>query len=127
IVAAVSGGFVDVLEPLMAEIGITNYHANKLEIIDGKLTGKIIGAIVDSKTKSETLVKFANQFKIPMTETVAIGDGANDMEMLQSAGVGIAFNAKPKLKEIADIVLDIPNLDAVIYLLGMSNLDVTSN
>ena len=127
IVAAVSGGFVDVLEPLMAEIGITNYHANKLEIIDGKLTGKIIGAIVDSKTKSETLVKFANQFKIPITETVAIGDGANDMEMLQSAGVGIAFNAKPKLKEIADIVLDIPNLDAVIYLLGMSNLDVTSN
>ena len=127
IVAAVSGGFVEVLEPLMAEIGITNYHANKLEIIDGKLTGKIIGAIVDSKTKSETLVKFANQFKIPMTETVAIGDGANDMEMLQSAGVGIAFNAKPKLKEIADIVLDIPNLDAVIYLLGMSNLDVTSN
>jgi len=127
IVAAVSGGFVEVLEPLMAEIGITNYHANKLEIIDGKLTGKIIGAIVDSKTKCETLVKFANQFKIPMTETVAIGDGANDMEMLQSAGVGIAFNAKPKLKEIADIVLDIPNLDAVIYLLGMSNLDVTSN
>ena len=127
IVAAVSGGFVDVIEPLMAKIGITNYHANKLEIIDGKLTGKIIGAIVDSKTKSETLVKFANQFKIPMTETVAIGDGANDMEMLQSAGVGIAFNAKPKLKEIADIVLDIPNLDAVIYLLGMSNLDVTSN
>jgi phosphoserine phosphatase len=127
IVAAVSGGFVEVLEPLMAEIGITNYHANKLEIIDGKLTGKIIGAIVDSKTKSETLVKFANQFKILMTETVAIGDGANDMEMLQSAGVGIAFNAKPKLKEIADIVLDIPNLDAVIYLLGMSNLDVTSN
>ncbi len=127
IVAAVSGGFVDVLEPLMAEIGITNYHANKLEIIDGKLTGKIIGAIVDSKTKSETLVKFANQFKIPITETVAIGDGANDMEMLQSAGVGIAYNAKPKLKEIADIVLDIPNLDAVIYLLGMSNLDVTSN
>ncbi len=127
IVAAVSGGFVDVLEPLMAKIGITNYHANKLEIIDGKLTGKIIGAIVDSKTKSETLVKFANQFKIPITETVAIGDGANDMEMLQSAGVGIAYNAKPKLKEIADIVLDIPNLDAVIYLLGMSNLDVTSN
>lgn len=127
IVAAVSGGFVDVLEPLLAEIGITNYQANKLEIIDGKLTGKIIGAIVDSKTKTETLVKFANQFKIPMTETVAIGDGANDIEMLQSAGVGIAFNAKPKLKEIADIILDIPNLDAVIYLLGMSNLDVTSN
>lgn len=126
IMAAVSGGFVDVLEPFLLEIGITNYHANKLEIIDRKLTGNIIGAIVDSKTKSETLMKFANQFKIPMTETVAIGDGANDMEMLQSAGVGIAFNAKPKLKEIADIVLDIPNLDAIIYLLGMSNLDVTS-
>lgn len=127
IMAAVSGGFIDVLEPLLLEIGITNYHANKLEIIDGKLTGIIIGPIVDSETKSETLVKFANQFKIPMTETVAIGDGANDIAMLQSAGVGIAFNAKPKLKEIADIVLDIPNLDAVIYLLGMSNLDVTSN
>ncbi len=127
IVAAVSGGFVEVLEPLMAEIGITNYHANKLEIIDGKLTGKIIGAIVDSNTKSETLVKFADQFKIPMADTVAIGDGANDIAMLQSAGVGIAFNAKPKLKEIADIVLDIPNLDAVIYLLGLSNLDVTSS
>ncbi len=126
VMAAVSGGFIDVLEPLLLEIGITNYHANKLEIIDGKLTGIIIGPIVDSETKSETLVKFANQFKIPMTETVAIGDGANDIAMLQSAGVGIAFNAKPKLKEIADIVLDIPNLDAVIYLLGMSNLDVTS-
>ena len=127
VMAAVSGGFIDVLEPLLLEIGITNYHANKLEIIDGKLTGIIIGPIVDSETKSETLVKFANQFKIPMTQTVAIGDGANDIAMLQSAGVGIAFNAKPKLKEIADIVLDIPNLDAVIYLLGMSNLDVTSN
>ena len=127
VMAAVSGGFIDVLEPLLLEIGITNYHANKLEIIDGKLTGIIIGPIVDSETKSETLVKFANQFKIPMTETVAIGDGANDIAMLQSAGVGIAFNAKPKLKEIADIVLDIPNLDAVIYLLDMSNLDVTSN
>lgn len=127
VMAAVSGGFIDVLEPLLLEIGITNYRANKLEIIDGKLTGIIIGPIVDSETKSETLVKFANQFKIPMTETVAIGDGANDIAMLQSAGVGIAFNAKPKLKEIADIVLDIPNLDAVIYLLGMSNLDVTSN
>lgn len=126
-VAAVSGGFVDVIEPLMSEIGIANYHANKLEIIDGKLTGKILGAIVDSKVKSDTLVKFADQFKIPMADTVAIGDGANDIAMLQSAGVGIAFNAKPKLKEIADIVLDMPNLDAVIYLLGLSNLDVTSN
>ena len=125
--AAVSGGFVDVIEPLMSEIGIANYHANKLEIIDGKLTGKILGAIVDSKVKSDTLVKFADQFKIPMADTVAIGDGANDIAMLQSAGVGIAFNAKPKLKEIADIVLDMPNLDAVIYLLGLSNLDVTSN
>jgi phosphoserine phosphatase len=123
----VSGGFVDVIEPLMSEIGIANYHANKLEIIDGKLTGKILGAIVDSKVKSDTLVKFADQFKIPMADTVAIGDGANDIAMLQSAGVGIAFNAKPKLKEIADIVLDMPNLDAVIYLLGLSNLDVTSN
>ena len=126
VMAAVSGGFIDVIEPLLFEIGITNYHANRLEIIDGKLTGKIIGAIVDSKNKSETLMKFANEFKISMADTVAIGDGANDIAMLQSAGVGIAFNAKPKLKEVADIVLDIPNLDAVIYLLGLSNLDVTS-
>lgn len=127
IVAAVSGGFVDVIEPLMAELGIANYRANKLEITDGKLTGAITGAVVDSKSKSETLVKFAHEFKILMTDTVAIGDGANDIAMLKSAGIGIAFNAKPKLKEIADIVLDIARLDAVIYLLGLSNLDVTSN
>ncbi len=127
IVAAVSGGFTDVLQPIMNELGIANYRANKLEIVAGKLTGKILGEIVDARAKSEILLKFAQEFNFQIAQTVAIGDGANDLIMLETAGIGIAFNAKPKLKEVADIILDIPNLDGVIYLLGMSALDVTSN
>ena len=127
IVAAVSGGFTNVLQPVMNELGIANYRANKLEIVNGKLTGKLLGKIIDARGKSEVLLKFAQEFNVQIAQTIAIGDGANDLIMLETAGIGIAFNAKPKLKAVADIILDIPNLDGVIYLLGLSALDVTSN
>lgn len=127
LVAAVSGGFVDVIEDLMQEIGITKYRANKLEIQDGKLTGKLTGKIIDSHAKAETLIDLANEAEIALSNTIAIGDGANDFEMLKVAGTGIAFNAKPVLHQVADIVLNVTNLDSVLYLLGITSLEINGN
>ena len=125
ILTAVSGGFIDVIKPLMDDLGFHHYRANKLEIISGKLSGKLVGQIVDANTKAQALVEFARITDVPISQTIAIGDGANDLEMIKLAGVGIAYNAKPILQAAADIVLNIKNLDAIIYLLGLSNLDVT--
>ena len=127
LVAAVSGGFVDVIEDLMQEIGITKYRANKLEIQDGKLTGKLTGKLIDSHAKAETLIDLANEAEIALSNTIAIGDGANDFEMLKVAGTGIAFNAKPVLHQVADIVLNVTNLDSVLYLLGITSLEINGN
>jgi phosphoserine phosphatase len=122
--AVVSGGFLPVIAPLMEELGITMVAANGLEIVDGVLTGKVEGAIVDRAGKVTALKAFAAQAGVAVGQTVAIGDGANDIDMLGAAGLGIAFNARPVVREAADTALSVPFLDAVLFLLGISREEI---
>jgi phosphoserine phosphatase len=123
-VAVVSGGFIEVVRPLAAELDIDHAHANSLEVKDGFLTGELVGEIVDRQGKAEALRRFAAQEHLPMSRTVAIGDGANDLDMLAAAGLGIAFNAKPIVREQADTAVNVPYLDAVLYLLGITREEI---
>ncbi|NLG54501.1 MAG: phosphoserine phosphatase SerB, partial [Rhodococcus sp.] len=120
----VSGGFVQVIEGLGKELELDFVQANTLEIIDGKLTGRVVGDIVDRAAKATALRKFAGELGIPMEQTVAVGDGANDIDMLNAAGLGVAFNAKPALREIADTALSHPFLDAVLFVIGVTRDEV---
>jgi len=123
-VAVVSGGFTSVIEPLVKELGITHYRANTLEIIDGKLTGLVIEPIVDRAAKATALRDFAAIEGVQLEQTVAIGDGANDLDMISIAGLGIAFNAKPAVKAAAASSVSAPYLDSVLYLLGITREDI---
>jgi phosphoserine phosphatase len=122
--AVVSGGFVEVLAPLMAELNVEYLAANRLEIVDGKLSGRLVGEIVDRAGKADALRRFASEVGVPLEQTVAVGDGANDIDMLSAAGLGIAFNAKPVVQEHADTQLTVPYLDAVLYFLGISREEI---
>jgi phosphoserine phosphatase len=120
----VSGGFRQVIEPLAHELELDFVHANTLEVVDGKLTGQVIGEIVDRPGKAVALRRFAAEAGVPMEQTVAVGDGANDIDMLNAAGLGIAFQAKPALREVADTALSHPFLDAVLFILGVTRDEV---
>ncbi|MCK2201565.1 phosphoserine phosphatase SerB [Corynebacterium callunae] len=122
--AVVSGGFIQVLEGLAEELDLDYVRANTLEIVDGKLTGNVIGKIVDRAAKAEFLAEFAADSGLKMHQTVAVGDGANDIDMLSAAGLGIAFNAKPALKEIADTSVNHPFLDEVLHIMGISRDEI---
>jgi len=123
-VGVVSGGFRQVIEPLAHELMLDFVAANELEVIDGKLTGRVIGQIVDRAGKAKALRDFAHQVGVPMAQTVAVGDGANDIDMLAAAGLGVAFNAKPALREVADASLSHPYLDTVLFLLGVTRGEI---
>ena len=120
----VSGGFGQVIAPLAAELGIGYVAANELEIVAGKLTGRLSGPVIDRAAKAEALRRFAADAGVPLSQTVAVGDGANDLDMIAAAGLGIAFNAKPVVRDAADTSLSVPYLDAILYLLGISSEDV---
>ena len=120
----VSGGFVQVIGPLAAELGIGYVAANELEISAGKLTGRLSGPVIDRAGKAEALRRFAADAGVPLSQTVAVGDGANDLDMIAAAGLGVAFNAKPVVRDAADTSLSVPYLDAILYLLGISSEDV---
>ena len=117
--AVVSGGFIQVLEDLAAEMHLDYVRANTLEIADGKLTGRVTGKVVDRKAKEEFLREFAADSGVSMRQTVAVGDGANDIDMITAAGLGIAFNAKPALQEVADTSVTHRRLDEVLQILGI--------
>jgi phosphoserine phosphatase len=123
-IGVVSGGFIEVVAPLAADLGITYVHANTLEVVDQRLTGRVEGAIVDRAAKADKLREWAAAEGLPLSRTIAIGDGANDLDMLAAAGLGIAFNAKPTVSASADTALNLPYLDAVLYLLGLSREEV---
>jgi len=118
-VSLVSGGFIDIIEPLIKSMSIKYYKANKLEIVDGVLTGGLIGPIIDRAAKGEALKEFATASSVAIENTVAIGDGANDLDMMAAAGVSIAFNAKPIVVEAADLAINEPSLRSVISLIGV--------
>ena len=120
-VGVVSGGFIDVIEPILKELKIDFYRANKLQILNGKLTGKLEGEIIDRAAKLKALVEFAKNEGVQMSQTVAIGDGANDLDMIESAGLGVAFNAKPKVAAAAATTISGSDLSAVLLLMGLSN------
>jgi phosphoserine phosphatase len=122
--AVVSGGFLEVLSPLLNELNVTLVAANRLEIVDRVLTGNVVGEIVDRAGKATALRRFAEVVGVPLEQTVAVGDGANDIDMLSEAGLGIAFNAKALVQEHADTALSVPYLDAVLYFLGISREEI---
>ncbi len=123
-VALVSGGFAEVVEPLAATLGIERVRANRLEVADGRLTGRVVGELVDRPAKARALRDLATAEGLPLSRTVAIGDGANDLDMLTVAGLGVAFNAKPAVRERADAALTQPYLDAVLHLLGLTREEI---
>ena len=118
-VSLVSGGFINILQPIVDELKIDFYRANTLELIDGKLTGKVVGAIVDRAAKAEALKDFAQRCSVDLINTVAIGDGANDLDMMQIAGISIAFNAKPIVEAAADYSIKEPSLRSVPSLINL--------
>jgi phosphoserine phosphatase len=120
----VSGGFTQVIDPLAAELGIDYVAANTLEISGGMLTGRLSGAIIDRGGKAAALRRFAAQAGVPVSQAIAVGDGANDLDMIAAAGLGVAFNAKQVVKEAADAAVSVPYLDSILYLLGISREDV---
>jgi phosphoserine phosphatase len=122
--AIVSGGFSQLTDRLAADLGIDFARANELEIVDGRLTGRVVGEIVDRAGKAEALRRFAEASGVPVNATIAIGDGANDLDMLNAAGLGIAFNAKPVVQEAAHAAVNVPYMDAVLYLLGISREEI---
>jgi phosphoserine phosphatase len=115
----VSGGFIAVIQPLADELGIDFVAANTLEVADGKLTGRVVEPIVDREGKTAALRRFAQAAGVPLAQTVAVGDGANDLGMIGAAGLGVAFNAKPVVRDAADTAVNVPYLDTVLYLLGI--------
>jgi len=122
--AIISGGFTSVTDHLQAELGIDYAQANQLEVIDGKLTGRTIGPIVDRAEKADFVQTIAAKEGIPLDQVVAVGDGANDLDMLNTAGLGIAFNARPVVRDAADTALNVPYLDAVLFVLGISREEI---
>jgi phosphoserine phosphatase len=122
--AVVSGGFSQVTDGLVADLGIDYAAANTLEVVDGRLTGELLGPVVDRAGKAEALERFAREAGVPLSQTIAIGDGANDLDMLAKAGLGIAYNAKPVVRGAADASLSVPYLDAILFLLGISREEI---
>jgi phosphoserine phosphatase len=118
-VAVVSGGFHELLDPLARQLGLDKWRANRLEIHDGILTGKVLGEIVDAQAKADCLLAWADELHFDRAKTVAIGDGANDLKMMEVAGLGIAFCAKPVVQEQADVALNVRDLSLAIDLIGL--------
>ena len=118
-VALVSGGFIDIIQPLIDSLSIRYYKANKLEIVAGVLTGGLVGPVIDRAAKADALREFAAASDVALENTVAIGDGANDLDMMAAAGLSIAFNAKPVVVEAADLAINEPSLSSVIALISV--------
>jgi len=118
-VALVSGGFIDIIEPMIHALSIKHFTANKLEVVAGLLTGGLIGPVIDRAAKATALREFAAASGVEIKNTVAIGDGANDLDMMAAAGLSIAFNAKPIVVTAADLAINEPSLRSVIDLIGL--------
>jgi phosphoserine phosphatase len=118
-VAVVSGGFDHIVGPIAEQLGIDHAVANRLEVVDGRLSGGLVGPILDRAGKAIELVRIAGLERVPLEQTVAVGDGANDLDMIAAAGLGVAFNAKPVVRAAADTSVNVPRLDAILFLLGI--------
>ena len=115
----VSGGFHEVLDPVAAQLGLDRWRANRLEIVDGVLTGGLVGPIIDAQAKADTLREWARELGVPLTQTVAVGDGANDLTMMALAGLSVGFDAKAPVRDLANVLIDERDLSLVLPLLGL--------
>jgi phosphoserine phosphatase len=118
-VAVVSGGFHEILDPVAETLGLDHWRANRLEVADGHLTGGLVGPIIDAEAKAHTLREWANDFGIPLSQTVAVGDGANDLEMMAITGLSVGFDAKAPVRDEADVLIDVRDLSQLLPLLGL--------
>ena len=118
-VAVVSGGFHEVLDPIAEKLGLDSWRANRLDIADGVLTGLVSGPVIDAAAKADTLREWAADFGIPLRNTVAVGDGANDLPMMSVAGLSVGFDAKAPVRGAADVLIDVRDLSQVLPLLGL--------
>jgi phosphoserine phosphatase len=118
-VAVVSGGFHEIIDPIAAELGLDYWRANRLEVVDGLLTGKLVGPIIDAQAKAETLAEWAADFGIPLARTVAVGDGANDLPMMAITGLAVGFDAKAPVRDEAHVLMDVRDLSQLLPLLGL--------
>jgi phosphoserine phosphatase len=121
--AVISGGFMEIVEPIKNSLGLDYAFANRLEVKDGLLTGEVLGTIVNRQRKAELLEQIADQERIALDQVIAVGDGANDLDMLHKAGLGIAFNAKRAVQEQAATAINQSSLMAILYLLGIRDTD----
>jgi phosphoserine phosphatase len=119
LVGVVSGGFHETLDPLADDLGLDFRRANRLELQDGRLTGRTSGAVIDAHAKAAALREWAEEARVDLAHTVAVGDGANDLEMMAVAGLSVAFNAKPRVRERADVVVGTTDLSQLLPLLGL--------
>jgi len=119
VVGVVSGGFHELLDPIGERLGLDHWRANRLVVADGVLTGEVDGPVVDAAAKAQALLFWAADAGVHLRQTVAIGDGANDLRMMAEAGLAVAFNAKPRVRGEADVVIDRPDLSQVLPLLGL--------
>jgi phosphoserine phosphatase len=118
-IGVVSGGFAEIVDPLARRLGLDYWRANRLEVVDGMLTGRVLGAIIDAEAKANALREWALDCATPMDRTVAVGDGANDLLMMDEAGLSIGFDAKAPVRLRADIVLSVRDLSYVLALVGL--------
>jgi phosphoserine phosphatase len=119
-VAVVSGGFHEIIDPLAERLGLDHWRANRLEVVDGALTGRVIPPVVDAAAKAEALQEWADAAGIPLGQTLAVGDGANDLPMMALAGLSVGFDAKAPVRDVADVLLDARDLSMLLPLLGLS-------
>ncbi len=118
-VAVVSGGFHEVIDPVAERLGLDYWRANRLEVRDGKLTGQLVGRIIDAQAKADTLTEWAADFGVPLSRTVAVGDGANDLPMMAITGLAVGFDAKAPVRDEADVLMDVRDLSQLLPLLGL--------
>ncbi len=118
-VAVVSGGFHEVLDPIAVSLGLDYWRANRLEVAGGVLTGHLFGPVIDAEAKASTLREWAADFGVPLSQTVAVGDGANDLPMMAIAGLAIGFDAKAPVRDLAGVLIDVRDLSQVLPLLGL--------
>ncbi|WP_368496115.1 phosphoserine phosphatase SerB [Herbiconiux sp. A18JL235] len=119
LVGVVSGGFHEVLDPLAEQLGLDHWRANRLGVRGGRLTGEVSGPIIDPQSKADALIEWAASAAIPLSRTVAVGDGANDLRMMEVAGLSVAFHARPKVRENADVIMNVRDLSQLLPLLGL--------
>jgi phosphoserine phosphatase len=118
-VAVVSGGFHEVIDPIAKDLGLDHWRANRLEVVDGKLTGDLIPPIIDAAAKADAVREWATAADLPLTQTIAVGDGANDLPMMAICGLAVGFDAKAPVRDLANLLLDQRDLSMLLPLLGL--------